>query len=411
MLKKLAIFAILILGLALCSCSDEVTTPKHNDPPVLSSVDEKIIYASNEFAFSLFKEVIDEEEDTNILISPLSVSYALGMTYNGAREQTKTDMGTTLGYGSLTDQEINESYRKMTTSLTTLDPLVIFEIANSIWIRNGFPAEQNFIDLNQEYFDAEVANLDFSDENSADIINAWVSDKTHEKIESIVDPPISPTTVMILINAIYFNGTWTYEFDPDNTFEDAFTTSHNQVVQTDFMSESAEYSCMINDVFSAVDLPYGNQDYSMTLFKPRRGKTLDNFLTIFTRENFNSWMSSFEIDSISLKLPKFKFGYGIKLNDALSALGMGIIFTPGLANFNGIAAGWQLFISKVLHKTFIQVDEEGTEAAAVTAVFVELSANPEMPYSFNEPFVFVIHEKSTDAILFIGKVINPIWED
>ena len=415
MLKRIAFVTFFIFSLALISCSDSVLTPPdENNNPELSAVDKQIIQASNEFAFSLFKDVIAEEEDTNILISPLSVSYALGMTYNGANGQTETDMAATLGYGSLTNEEINISYQKMTEALIALDPLVIFEIANSIWIRQGFPAEQDFIDINQEYFDAEVENLDFDDDNSADVINGWISDKTHEKIDHVIDPPISPATVMFLVNAIYFNGTWTYQFDPDDTAPGAFIQDLNtyQYVECDFMKMRAYLPCMVNSVFSAVDLPYGNEDYSMTLFKPRRGKTMDDLLAIFNQNNFNSWMSSLQEDSIDLKMPKFKFSYGTKLNDALSALGMAIAFNPGLADFSGIAKSWQLYISKVIHKTFIQVDEKGTEAAAVTVVEIEFTSLPDEDYfGFTQPFIFVIHEQSTGAILFIGKVMNPIWEE
>lgn len=412
MFKKIAYIVILSVCSGLFSCSDSVLIPPEQpDPPEITAAQKQIIEASNVFAFNLFQEVLSSKTDINILISPLSVSYALGMTFNGANGQTETDMAATLGYANLTDEDVNYSYKNLTEALISLDPSVIFEIANSIWMREGFPVEQAFIDVNQYFFDAEVASLDFNDDNSVNTINDWISDKTHEKIQDVLQPPINPAVVMFLINAIYFNGTWTYEFDPDDTYPGQFHQSETQQVDCDYMKETAVYSCMINDDFSAVDLPYGNQDYSMTIFKPRMGKTLDDFMAIFNQENFSKWMESLSNDSITIKLPKFKFGYGIELKDALTALGMGIAFNPSLADFSGITASWRLFISKVIHKTFIQVDERGTEAAAVTIVVMEFTSIQEEPYTFDHPFIFVIHEKNTGAILFMGKVINPVWED
>jgi len=409
MYKNLIFIVIITLCVSLLSCSDaKITPPDPHDP---SPAEKQIIDASNEFAFNLFKEVNSSEADTNILVSPLSVSYALGMTYNGANGQTETDMAATLGFGSLTNDEINLSYQTLTEALTTLDPSVIFEIANSIWIRNGFPVEQDFIDVNQDFFDAEVASLNFDDDNSVDIINGWISDKTHEKIKDVLQPPISPAVIMYLINAIYFNGTWTYQFDPDNTFPGMFIQTKSRYVDCDYMEIREYFPSLITDDFSAVDLPYGNQDYGMTIFKPRHDKTLDDFLSLFNQENFTNWMAALIADTITVKLPKFKFGYGIELGDVLTALGMGIAFNPGLADFSGITPAVQLYISRVIHKTFIQVDERGTEAAAVTIVEIEYTSIQEEYFTFDRPFVFVIHEKNTGAILFIGKVTNPIWEE
>jgi serpin B len=412
MARKLFLIGLLLMAVFLWQCGDEVVSPPSPGPPNLTAAEKEMIESSNKFSFDIFKEIVSEEGDKNIFISPLSMSYALGMTYNGANGETEQAMREVLGYGDMTDQEINDSYKSLTEALIGLDPKVVFEIANSIWYRLGFSVLDEFIAVNQEYFDAEVIGLDFNDPGACDIINDWISQKTHEKIKKVLSPPIDPMTVMFLVNAIYFNGTWTYEFDPDSTIQAEFFPDDVSHITTDMMRQSNVFPRYFNDEFQALSLPYGDAGYCMTIFLPRWDQSLDDLIAQFNQDNWDDWLARFSKDTVILSMPKFKFGYGLLLNDALTALGMGIAFNEGLADFTGINPGGDLFISRVIHKAFVQVDEEGTEAAAVTVVEVGYtSVGPERDMYVNRPFVFVIHEENTGAILFMGKVVNPVWEE
>jgi serine protease inhibitor len=413
MIKKAVITAVIFISLfCLLNCNSSKLPPAP-EPINLTAAEKAILKSSNDFAFNIFREVINADPDTNIFVSPLSISYALGMTYNGAQNETEIAMRNTLGYGSLTTEEINQSYYNLTKTLMGLDEDVLFEIANSIWHRDNFIVEQDFLDVNRNYFDAEVQGLDFNDDGSANIINDWVSDKTHEKIKKIIDPPIPSEMVMYLINAIYFKGSWTTEFDPEDTDERVFVLSDGSYIKTDFMMREANIPYLENDDFQAIDLAYSDGDYNMAIFLPSKESNIDDFIDSFTGENWNIWLTSFQEDSVNLHMPKFKISYGIKLNDMLIAIGMGIAFDPFNADFGGINPSAPLFISEVRHKTFVQVDEEGTTAAAVTSVGVGMtSIGPEDIYmTIDHPFVFVIHERQSGAILFMGKIINPVWEE
>ncbi len=412
MAKKLFLIGLLLVAIFLWQCGDEVVNQPSPGPPNLTAAEKEMIESSNKFSFDIFREIVSEEGDTNIFISPLSMSYALGMTYNGANGETEQAMREVLGYGDLTDEEINASYKSLTEALISLDPMVVFEIANSIWYRSTFSVLDDFIAVNQEYFDAEVAALDFNDPGACDTINGWISQKTHEKIKEVLKPPIDPMTVMFLVNAIYFNGTWTYEFNPDSTTQMEFFTDDVSHITTDMMRQTNVFPRYFNDDFQAVSLPYGDAGYCMTIFLPRWDKSLDDLIAQFNQDNWDNWLAAFTEDTVIFSMPKFKFGYGLLLNNALTALGMGIAFSDGLADFTGINPLGNLFISKVIHKAFVQVDEEGTEAAAVTVVEVSFtSIGPEQNMTVNRPFMFVIHEKNTGAILFMGKVVNPVWEE
>lgn len=375
----------------------------------LTSLEKKLVEKDNSFGWQLFKEVSKNSNNENIFISPLSVSMALGMTYNGAAGETESAMKSTLNFSGMSRQEINESYKSIIDFLSSLDPNVQFELANSIWYRLGFEVEQDFIDLNKNYFNAEVTGLNFSDQNSVNTINSWVNDKTNNKIQKVIDK-IDFQTMMFLINAIYFNGTWVYEFDKDQTKDDFFNLSDSTQVNCKMMQQAGTYKYLSNDKFQAVDLPYGSDKFRMSIFLPKYGNDLNSIVSEFNSQNWKIWTSQFEQKNGSIFLPKFKLEYKITLNEILKAMGMEIAFDPGRADFTNINKNGGLFISKVLHKTFVDVYEEGTEAAAVTVVEVALtSVNPNAGFVFraDRPFLFVIWENNSNSILFIGKIVNP----
>lgn len=418
MLKKYAIIITLLSGVVLTHCGIEKIVGILEDtkeggqysfnaePRELKPEEIKLTTANNHFGFKLFKEIVLEEQDKNVFISPLSVSMALGMTYNGAAGTTEEAMRNTLEYGDLTQQEINESYRYLSAMLANLDPMAKFQIANSIWYKLGFHVEKEFIDINRTYFDAEVTELNFYDPNAKTTINNWVNQKTNGKIPEIIDR-ISPLHVMFLINAIYFKGTWKYEFDPDDTQNGLFTLPDSSKKPCRMMMQENTFQYFHNEYFQAIDLPYGDSGFSMTIFLPNPGVHIDNFIAQINDENLSDWIDSFDETEIYLSMPKFKLEYDLKLNDVLKALGMEIAFYFR-ADFTKIRKSGGIWIDYVKHKTFIDVNEEGTEAAAATVVAL-IERGP-LSMTVNRPFVFVIREKFSNTILFMGKIVEPETE-
>ncbi|MDZ7797183.1 MAG: serpin family protein [Candidatus Marinimicrobia bacterium] len=374
----------------------------------ITALEKSVTESGNSFAMELFPALSDAEGDKNVLISPFSISTALSMTYNGARGATQTAMAQVLCYPDISREDVNRAYKDLTDYLKTADDKVTLNIANSLWINEIFNPDQDFIDDNREYYDAEVRKLNFGDPASVDTINQWVSDKTEDKIESIIDV-IPQNTLMYLINALYFKGVWTWEFDPEQTVEALFRNYDGTRDTVDMMHQRAELDYYATEDFQAVDLPYGDEKYSMTLILPSQGMDINTFIAGMTQSDWESWMEAFpdEKDTIDVYLPRFTVEYKIKLKDILSTLGMGIAFT-GQADFTGIHPAGGIWINEVYHKTFIEVTEEGTEAAAVTAVEMEYtSADPPDPMiRLDRPFLFAIREKETGTIFFMGKILD-----
>ncbi len=404
--------AILLLGYSCEKTSVEEPGPKEI---ILTQKGKILVEADNLFGINLFKEVLKAEEpEKNVMISPLSVSLALAMTYNGADGDTKEAMEKTLELTGFTVDEINENYKILIDALASVDPKVLMSIANSIWYEQTFGVEQDFIDINQNYFYAEVSPLDFSNPESVTTINNWVADKTNDKITEIIDN-IPAEAVMYLINAIYFKGIWKYEFDESDTDDKPFYLSDGTTKDVPMMVQEGSFNYFSNDILQAVELPYGAGNYSMVILLPQINKTPDDIIDQLSNDNWNSWLSEFyEAGKVQIHLPKFRFEYKNLLNDALTDMDMGIAFDPDNADFSKINPAWQLFISRVIHKTFVEVNEEGTEAAAVTAVeisFTSTGGETFIPFYVNQPFVFAIKEKYTNTIVFIGKVMEPEYEE
>ncbi len=404
---SLSILALFILP----SCEEAEPIDKEPKKIVLNLKSAEIIQADQQFAFELFREVNELSENNNLMISPLSVSYALGMTYNGAAGDTREAFRQVLHFGEWTDQEVNESYKDLMGQLVTLDDKVEFSIANSIWYKLGYNVLEAFIATNQEYFDAIVEELDFSDPGAVDIINGWIEDKTNGKIQDMLDY-IPGNAVMYLINAIYFNATWKYQFEKEETFEDDFNLEGGGTHRCDFMQVEGGFNVTSQDLFSAVELPYGDSAFSMVVLLPQEEVTVDALVNAMDVEHWNDWFASSYMANVQIQLPKFKYGFKSLLNDPLKNLGLGIAF-GGEANFNNITPMADLFISRVIHQTFIDVQEEGTEAAAATIVELRELSIPSGPplFKVDRPFLYVIKENSTGAILFMGKVGKPEYEE
>jgi serine protease inhibitor len=290
-----------------------------------------------------------------------------------------------------------------------LDPKVTSLIANSIWYRTGLSVKTEFSNVNKSYFNAEVTALDFSDPGAPAVINAWVNKNTNGRIPNIIDS-ISPEIVMYLIDAIYFKGTWTTQFDPKHTHDDAFQLidGSSKPVRMMMLKDTMQY--WENDDFQAVDLPYGNGLFSMSIVLPKRGTQVDEIVADFTGENWGQWVGAFRDKHGTLELPRFKLAYELQMNSVLQALGMGVAFEACCADFSGIAdvSPERLFISEVKHKAFVEVNEEGTEAAAVTSVAIgKTSVGDSFSMKVDRPFLFVIREHHSNAIIFAGKIMAP----
>ena len=407
--KQSFIFCLVLIVFIACEKSD----PVQDEPGklILRKKSAEIIKVNQDFAFELFREVYSLSSKENIMISPLSVSYALGMTYNGAAGTTKEAFKNVLHFGELTDQEVNESYQDLMDQLIHLDKQVQFSIANSIWYKMGFQVLQEFITTNKTYFDAAVRELDFYDPASVDIINGWIEDKTNDKIKDMLDQ-IPSNALMYLINAIYFNAKWKYEFDKTQTQAGTFYLDDGTSTQAEFMKVTGNFNYRATADFTAIELPYGDSTFSMLVLLPEGGKKVSGLVSMMDTSDYSTWTGSLKPAGLQIMLPKFKYSYGgvnELLNDPLISLGLGIAFDDLSADFSRISTLPGLYISRVIHQTFIDVQEEGTEAAAATIVEIyEKNGNPQpLLLRIDRPFLYLIKENSSGAIMFMGKVGRP----
>ncbi len=397
------VFYLLTIAVVFASCSKD-----NNYEPKPLNLPEKtagVITADNTFGFDLYTRLADAAvPGANLMISPLSVSQALSMTYNGANGETKTAMEEALRISGYDRDELNELNKALITALVAHDEKVTISVANSIWYRQEFTVLPDFISRNQTYYDAEVRPVDFNADGCKDLINNWVADKTNDRITEIVDQ-INPESFMFLINAVYFKGVWTNEFDKKKTSESPFYLENGTVEQVDMMHQKMDLNMFANETFTSVELPYGKGNWKMFLFLPETGKTVADVESMLTAGNWNSWLTQYHnSQDVEFSLPKFTFSYKESLSNALATMGMEVAFTD-LADFTGILPQGGLLITDVKHKTFIEVNEEGTEAAAVTSVEVGVTSIGNF-ITFNKPFLFAIAEKSTGAILFVGRLMT-----
>lgn len=406
---------LLALAVVAAACHDPTSPGGRIDritalPRALTAGERVVIDASNAFGFGLLRELDRTRADSNIFMSPLSASLALGMTMNGAAGQTFDEMRNALALGTRSPAEINASYRSLLDMLHELDRTVEFRIANSIWYRDGFPFEQTFLDEARQYFDAKVAPLDFAAASAAPTINDWVKQSTNGKIDEIVEAPIDPDVVMYLINAIYFNGAWTARFDKKQTRPDQFTTIEGTTAPIEMMQRTDTVRVAETADLQVIDLPYGGGAYAMTILLPRPGRSVTDLVAGLTAESWESTIASATDRKIDLQLPKFRLRWEASLIDPLKALGMRVPFDARLADFSRMSAaeGGRLYISKVTQKSYVDVHEEGTEAAAVTSVEISFTcACGPQTIRIDRPFVFAIRERLSGTILFLGKIVRP----
>ena len=403
-------YPILILAALLAACaneSPETFGPTRTDTIRAFTVQEKqIANANTAFGLNLLRDVHDAHADGNVMISPLSVSMALGMTLNGAVGTTFTDMRNTLGFDAAMQQpEVNAAYNGLLRQLRARDPKVEFAIANSIWYEQSFPVYPTFIDTVRHYFDAEVRGLNFRDAASPGTISAWAEQKTGGRIKDLIKE-IDPDEIMFLVNAVYFKAPWTKAFEPKSTTAAPFRRPDGSSVNAQMMFADGQYRYVKNDRVHAAELFYADSAFSMVLMMPAQGTSLAAITSLLKPADWESVISSMQASRVMLRLPKFKFDYEKELSDPLKDLGMAVAFNPAAADFSKIGNRNDLYISRVQHKTFIDVHELGTEAAAATAVGVApTSMPPEL--TFDRPFFFAIRERSSGTLLFVGRITDP----
>ncbi|MEG5172627.1 serpin family protein [Microcoleus sp. B3-D7] len=377
-------------------------TPPNNQ----INVDARLVAANTKFGFNLFHTLSKQQPNQNIFISPTSVALALSMIYNGVSGETKQEMTKVLELTKMSPKAINAANHNLQKSLQKDDPKVQVSIANALLVRQGFSLKPEFLQINQQYYQANLTEIDFeSPQEALSIINNWVSEKTNGKIDKIVTK-INPNTLLFLINAIYFKGNWETPFDQSKTANKTFYLTDSSSKQHPMMSQMGSYRCYETETFQAVSLPYGKKGaLSLYIFLPNSNTNLATFSQQLTAENWNKWMQEFRVKSGMIEIPRFKMEYEVQLKDTLIALGMAEFFGGLKTDFSPMTDS-QVAVESVKHKTFVEVNEEGTEAAAVTVIEMTRSM-PAFKMNVNRPFFCAIRDNTTGTILFMGIIVDP----
>jgi serine protease inhibitor len=372
--------------------------------------DKQLVAANTQFAFKLFAELTKSNIEHNVFVSPASVALALGMAYNGARGETARAIARTLELGEMSLDALNRANAALLESLRTIDAHVALAIANSLWGQQGISFAPDFLSRNQDLYRAEIATLDFGDPSAAATINAWVARNTGGKIETIVDQ-LDRSAIMVLINAIYFKGSWAKAFDPRRTRQLPFTLPGGRQKQLPMMAQTGKFDYYALPGFQAISLPYGAGRASMYIVLPEQRSSLRAFRRELTHKSWESWLRHFRQSEGTIVLPRFKLAYESTLNDALTSLGMGMAFDRR-ADFSGMFADGKpsATIDEVKHKTFVEVNEQGTEAAAATSIgMIRMTMSPQRNFSMivDRPFFCAIRDNQTGTLLFLGTIVDP----
>jgi len=403
------------VAILMPSCKKNMATKDVTSTIMLPAGGSAVVEANNQFAFKFLQSALqnDSSTNTNKLISPLSIYLALSMVYNGADGATQDSMAAALQMEGIDINNLNAACKALIQQLPVEDNEVQLSIANSIWYNNvGLQPLQSFLDVNSNYFSAAVQGLNFNDQSSVNTINTWVSNNTQGKITQIIQT-ISPSDLMYLINAIYFKGGWQYAFKTSDTYNDNFNLQGGTTVNVPFMKESITTNIYYNNQLRLIELPYGGgNSYSMYIAdNPTALATnpvnINQFAAGLNETGLKTAITGVQKTTVTLEMPKWESSYSIDdFRPELAALGMDIALGTS-ADFSKMYSS-PVYISKAIHKTYIKVDEEGTTAAAVTAIGIqETDVGPASIYQLNHPFVYVIAEKQTGTILFTGILNDP----
>lgn len=410
--KNLATLMLISLLLLVTGCgkeSDSVSLNSSNDVEFGKKDYKKIASQNNELGFKLLAEA-NEDGNGNVFISPISLYMALSMLYNGAEGKTKEEIAKVLHVEGMDVNELNRANASLRSKLQNDSTQIQLNVANSIWINDNFHFRSAFAKNNSNYFNAKIEEIDMNDQDSPKRINDWGKKSTNGKIDKIVDEPLNRDVVAMLINAIYFKGDWTYPFDKEQTQKQSFYLKDGTTKDVPLMVLNEKLAYFEHEKFQAVSLPYGDETLSMKVLLPKENSSLQELEGMFTMDNWKQWNSALHKKNGTILLPTFQLEYEALLNDILVNLGMATAFAHN-ANFSKMIEEMNsLAISEVKQKTFIDVNEEGTEAAAITSVAIaETSAPADSFYmKVNRPFVIVITDNQTDTILFMGSIANPI---
>ena len=418
-MQSLFVFG-LIAGLAGCGTTDETTGSTVTDEDKSASMKiadnveygetdyKQIVDANNVLGMKLMKD-LSETEDGNIFLSPSSLYMALAMVYNGADGITKEEIANVLEAEGISREQMNQANASLITKLSSDSEEIELNIANSIWVKDSYQFLEDFTESSQDYYNAKIEAIDVTDPASADLINDWVSDATNGKIEEMAAKPLPGNLVAMLLNAIYFNGNWQFPFNEELTEEQPFFLTDGSTTEVPLMTLRREFSYLETENFQAVSLPYGEGEMNMHVFLPAEDSSLHELKQSMDAESWAGWMTEFEEKDGTVLLPKFQMEYEVVLNDTLERLGMETAFSSvDLSNMFESSSG--LFISEVKQKTYLDVNEQGTEAAAATSVDIAESAPAEPPFEMNvnRPFFFAITDDETGVILFMGSIENPV---
>ena len=390
---------------ALASCvSHDLQPDNRPNLRALSAEEVTVSAANNDFGFNLFRN-LEQQNSGNMFISPLSVGMALGMTLNGASPATQESILKTIEFGNLQPSEVNQAYKDLTGLLTSMDRTVEMDMANSIWYKKELTVKGPFASVIQNYYSGTIQGLDFSDPSSVKTINQWVEGKTKNKIKNLLSE-IDPNAVMFLINAIYFKGNWNNQFDPALTKPADFKLEDGSLQQVPMMfSKGVKLFRYQHDQFLLADIPYGNKQFGMTILLPNTGRTVKDINALLSADSLSHWLNQADSIQPELTMPKFKMEWKKDLKTNLMKMGMAMADFPDL-----IEEQLPLKIDKVIHQSFIEVNEQGSEAAAATAVEIGYTAvgPPAIQLiQINRPFLFIIREKHSGVILFIGQLADP----
>jgi serine protease inhibitor len=370
--------------------------PKQTQPQT------QLVNANTQFGLKLFSAIAKVEGDRNIFVCPTSIAIALNLLYNGASGKTQQEMASVLSLGEIDLTTLNRANQSLLTNLQSADRNAKLAIANSLWAKQGIAFRHQFLKNNRQFYQAEVTSLNFNSAESPGIINRWVEEHTLGKIIQIVER-INPDEVLFLINAVYFKGNWTNPFDKNLTAPQSFYLANGTAKQQLFMSASGSYLYYENQQLQAISLPYGNKRLSMYIFLPKKNSNLKAFLEQLNFNNWQQWRSQFKSQTGTIKLPRFKQEYEIELSKVLITLGLKTMFDSNKAEFANLTSQ-RVKVNSIRHKTFIEVNEEGSEAAAATSA---PQASKPFTIIVDRPFFYAIRDEGTGTILFMGTGVEP----
>ncbi len=406
LLPGTALLTVLSLAFVSCSKTEEnvITDPV---PINITQGQTNLIESGNEFAFDIFERLILKAGSSeNVMISPLSISYALSMSVNGAEGETREAILDALRLNGLSTDELNRSYSDLTEDLMKVDRKVIMEIANSVWTEDDFNVKKPFLDILSEYYKAEAGSFDIDDPSAPDAINEWIEEKTNGLITEMIQT-LPDNTVMLLINAIYFKGQWKMQFDEKATSDMPFFRSGGGTVNVPMMKQKENFRFFQGDGFKIAEFPYGQGNFVMDVILPDEADGLTEVMARLGGSGFSSWINAMTEKELQVSFPRFKYGFRLTLKEILTDMGMGIAFTDA-ASFSNISEQYDLLINEVTHQSFIETNEEGTEAAAATVVEVGTTSVPViLVFNMDHPFIYIIRETTTNSIIFMGRVSDP----